>query len=319
MPLPKKHRRSGFTLIELLVVIAIIAVLIGLLLPAVQKVRESAARTKCQNNLKQIALGSHLYQDTYKKLPPGVATNGSSAPGSAGFTTGWSWAVLIFPYIDQGNLYNTLGVSPAPAAVNAPAAGAIQRRIDIFRCPTDIAPDTNALFGTPAFTTSNYVCNREVLGPGRTDRSGTLDGLSVDTIKDGASNTILFGERDGDRNVAALVTFFNLEASFEGRPGNFGINPKLPTTETQFSTSTDPQIFAYSSGHTGGAQFAMGDGRVIFIAESVDVDPNDSYNNFPACILPNGSNSCTGGLGLKSPFTLQLLQHPNDRLPVTIP
>src|SRR6266404_3862388 len=104
-PPQSRARRPGFTLIELLVVIAIIAILIGLLVPAVQKVREAAARAQCSNNLKQIGLACHMYQDTRKKLPMGWVTSPS---GTIAPSPGWSWATIIMPYIEQGTLYNSI-------------------------------------------------------------------------------------------------------------------------------------------------------------------------------------------------------------------
>jgi prepilin-type N-terminal cleavage/methylation domain-containing protein/prepilin-type processing-associated H-X9-DG protein len=125
-------KRRGFTLIELLVVIAIIAILIALLVPAVQKVREAAARTQCVNNLKNIGLAIHSYHDVTKTLPPLRVTNNTV-----------TWAVLILPYIDQGSMARLW--TPTSNYSSATNASARLLQVPIYYCPTRRAPGTDMI------------------------------------------------------------------------------------------------------------------------------------------------------------------------------
>jgi prepilin-type N-terminal cleavage/methylation domain-containing protein/prepilin-type processing-associated H-X9-DG protein len=291
----KPRERNAFTLIELLVVIAIIAILIALLVPAVQKVRAAAARIQCTNNLKQMGLAMHMYQDTVKKLPAGWVTNtNGTAPNP-----GWSFGVLILPYIEQNPLYTALNpdlVTPgAPPAVNATLITTVQ----MYICPADDANPLNANFGGYGHT--SYVINRSVLGP---DGNSRPTFLKVQTIVDGSSNTLLAGERDMIINVAgsSFIRHSASSCSFEARVGS-GICPIPPAGTPKWTTSNDQRL-AYSSQHTGGANFLFADGTVRFISTSVPADPAESWLNFPA--------NSTG-------FTLNRLQNPSDGLPVTLP
>jgi len=141
----RSRTRKGFTLIELLVVIAIIAILIGLLLPAVQKVREAAARMQCQNNLKQLGIACHAFHDTYQRLPPGAANDlvpfGTAAAQGQGAQWGSSWKVYILPYIEQGNIYNQWQFYSQSGYQNANNGNLINNiTIKTYRCPSSPVP-----------------------------------------------------------------------------------------------------------------------------------------------------------------------------------
>jgi prepilin-type N-terminal cleavage/methylation domain-containing protein len=181
---PCLRRRSGFTLIELLVVIAIIAILIGMLLPAVQKVREAAARTQVFNNLKQCALAAHNLESTYQKLPPACGLFGKTATTGAEF----SMFVHLLPFVEQAQLET----QASQDLVNA--TGWANRTVPMYRAPLD--PSQSDGRGPGGFGVGNIVANYQVFGLPASNR---MDGASTlaANFPDGTSNTIMFATKYG--------------------------------------------------------------------------------------------------------------------------
>ena len=200
-----RRPRFGFTLIELLVVIAIIAVLIGLLLPAVQKVREAATRTKCQNNLKQIGVAFHNYHSAVGKLPPGgnAASAGASAASLTNRDGTWSWSYHILPYIEQRAIFE----NPDP---NVPQSAPVATYI----CPSRRQVKAYNTGGTPDLRGMiDYAVNvgSSADAPGN---YGQLDGvfmrtdkgqLKLNDIVDGTSSTVMAGEKRLNDNKWGLT------------------------------------------------------------------------------------------------------------------
>jgi prepilin-type N-terminal cleavage/methylation domain-containing protein/prepilin-type processing-associated H-X9-DG protein len=222
-------QRCAFTLIELLVVIALIGILIGLLLPAVQSMREAAARSQCINNLQQIGLALHSYHDAKKCFPPGYVddnTTPSSTPDND-VGPGWGWASFLLRYMDQGNVYSQINFSlPVGSGANASIS---QQALAIYQCPSDLYqqafPVYDSTFTRPIATVahSNYVgCNgwQECFNgaSGNPQAGSGADGLSggfgqagvgvfyrnshirIANVTDGLSNTIFVGERSSNHS-----------------------------------------------------------------------------------------------------------------------
>jgi prepilin-type N-terminal cleavage/methylation domain-containing protein/prepilin-type processing-associated H-X9-DG protein len=300
------RRRSAFTLIELLVVIAIIAILIGLLLPAVQKVRESASRAQCQNNLKQIGVALHNYHGAMGAFPPG---GGGKLWGANLAQNRYSTHAFLLPYLEQQGLYNQIIFSASPDdAVNAAPRATV---LSVFQCPSDGAGLSPAGWGG-----NNYVANygseiRWAQGPQGSngpfyfsDNAGPR-GARVADISDGTSSTAAFSERlrgDWSNTITSRSDLFSPGTS----PANqdqavamcAALDPNNLATQwrsdfggywlrafhmTLYSHTAPPNARACafpangtmnmpaSSGHTTGVNVLMCDGNVRFVTDSVSI------------------------------------------------
>jgi prepilin-type N-terminal cleavage/methylation domain-containing protein len=279
-PRPSRHPQRGFTLIELLVVIAIVAVLIALLLPAVQQAREAARRSQCQNNLKQIGLAMHNYHDTNQSFPPGWIGVTGNQPDINGLN-GWGWASKLLHRLEQPSLYHVINfkVSVSDAANTAN----IVRALPVFRCPSDsstetwqLKDDTGATLATLA--TANYVGNfgnsdldaclsftpgMTCLGDGLLMHNRTI---RLSDVRDGTSTTLMIGERKTSADLDWQSTWAGVVAG-----GDESLQRVLGVTD-HVPNSPAAHFDDFSSAHTTGAFFVMGDGHVKLISSNIDED-----------------------------------------------
>jgi len=266
--------RRAFTLIELLVVIAIIAILIGLLLPAVQKVREAAARQTCQNNLKQLGLGMHNYQGVYQMVPPAWTPD----TGSGSFNSNYGSKVnnkgtihyLLLPYMEQDNLYKQ---------ANGDSANVASTIIKIFICPSDASLNSNLQRYGAAST--DYAANLQVFdprGPGNLQTS----------MPDGTSNTVNWTERYkvcaptwGGYTGAGWAIYPNFPGVGHGwdtpvigwRDMGVGYDPSFAGGRS-YPFQIAPAVnncdwYVAQTGHSGSLQVGMGDGSARGVTSGV--------------------------------------------------
>ncbi|VTS06625.1 DUF1559 domain-containing protein [Tuwongella immobilis] len=280
-------RRSAFTLIELLVVIAIIAILIGLLLPAVQKVREAAARMQCQNNLKQIGLAFHNYHDANQFFPPAGSDGPNTNCCSANTRVGWTWMYYILPYIEQENVFNnTNDTVVANAAIRT------------YYCPSRRQPTVYSngarsdYAGNGGWTMGEEGTRGMLVRQWRNPTSAKPIDAPIEQrrrmtdVSDGLTNTIMVGEKQVHHTTLGSAGGDNERWNNSGwDQDHVRFGELVPQDDSLHPKSTAATFWSvrFGSSHTGGFNAALGDGSVRFVRYGID-----SANWARYCLIADG-------------------------------
>jgi prepilin-type processing-associated H-X9-DG protein len=269
------------------------AILLGLLLPAVQKVRASAARAKCANNLHQLGLACSNYHDSYRSLPPGYQAQMAYVDGATDTAPGWGWAAYLLPFLEQGNLHRQLDFTQP-----VESCAAIQTIVPLLLCPADTVPERPFVVTDVTFTQVAVAAPCSYAATCGPDASDVADPTGAGAfyrnsqtrltdITDGTSGTILLGDRAWSQTngmwAGAPAGAVARAGALNAWPLATGPAPTLVLVHNNWlniTTDSDGGLDDFSSGHTNGANFLFADGSVHFIA-SVTA-PGQVHNDFQA-------------------------------------